>query len=339
MLLNQDAKVVVLGTGGTIAGVAASAVDNIGYASAQLGVDLLARGLARDDLPFIESEQVAQIDSKDMGFEVWRKLALRCRFHLARKDVAGIVITHGTDTMEESAYFLHQVLAGAGTSHRAVVLTGAMRPASSPAPDGPQNLRDAVQLVSSGGRGGVMVAFAGAVHSAVDVRKVHTYRPDAFGSGDRGPLAFMEEGQVRWLHGPQEAASGVPSTVVNPSLVDLLESAVALPRVEVLTSSAGVDGYALQAMLHYGQLTGDHLRGVVVSATGNGTVHEGLLQALLAAQAGSVAVVRASRCSYGRVVPGDRNPLPDAGALTPAKARIALMLALLAGRPPPWEIP
>jgi L-asparaginase len=338
MLSKRDAKVVVLGTGGTIAGLSGSVLDNVGYTSAQVGVDVLARGLVGDGSLCIESEQVAQIDSKDMSFGVWRQLALRCKFHLAREGVAGIVVTHGTDTMEESAYFLHHVLADAGLTRPTVVLTGAMRPASSQAPDGPQNLRDAVQLVLHGGRSGVMVAFAGVVHSALDVRKVHTYRPDAFGSGDAGPLAFLEEDEVRWLRSVQKTSSAKPGALAERSLIALIEEAVQLPRVEMLASGAAADGFALQAMLQYGQLTGDPLRGVVVSATGNGTVHENLLRALLAAQAAGLAVVRATRCAFGRVVPGGNNALSDAGALTPAKARIALMLALLAGKPAPWEM-
>src|SRR4051794_9743617 len=126
-------RVVVLGTGGTIAGKAASIGDNIGYTAGQVGVADLLGGIEPPAGVTLVAEQVAQLDSKDMSFEVWQKLAQRCAHWLARPDVAGIVITHGTDTLEETAFFLHSVLAAT----KPVVLTCAMRPATALAPDGP----------------------------------------------------------------------------------------------------------------------------------------------------------------------------------------------------------
>jgi len=167
----------VLGTGGTIAGTASSASDNIGYTAAQ----------------------VAQVDSKDMRFDIWRTLARRVAHHLAQPQVAGVVITHGTDTLEETAYFLHAVLPAELVNAKPVVLTCAMRPASSLNPDGPQNLKDAVAVALSAGAHGVVVVCAGTVHGALEVQKTHTYRLDAFSSGDAGPLAYVEEGSVRLL--------------------------------------------------------------------------------------------------------------------------------------------
>ena len=175
-------KIVFLGTGGTIAGTARHSTDNLGYTAAQLGVgDLigaipgLSQALAGQTLL---AEQVAQLDSKDMDFEVWQALALRTAHFLAQDDVAGIVITHGTDTLEETAYFLHAVLPRADLLHKPVVLTCAMRPASSAAPDGPQNVLDAVAVVSTPGACGVVVVCAGTVHGAVGLQKVHPYRLD-----------------------------------------------------------------------------------------------------------------------------------------------------------------
>src|SRR6185503_11271327 len=110
-----------------------------------------------------------------------------------RPEVAGIVITHGTDTLEETAYFLHRVL----SPGKAVVLTAAMRPATALAPDGPQNLFDAVQVATEPGARGVVVAFAGRVHDAAQVRKTHSYRVDAFESVDGALVARVEEGAVR----------------------------------------------------------------------------------------------------------------------------------------------
>ena len=132
--------VVVLGTGGTIAGTAASASDNVGYNAAQLGASQLVTAIPAPGSAPTEVEQVAQVDSKDMGFAIWRELVVAVDRHLARSEVCGIVITHGTDTLEETAYFLQRVLAPA----KPVVLVAAMRPATSLQADGPQNLLDAL---------------------------------------------------------------------------------------------------------------------------------------------------------------------------------------------------
>ena len=194
-------KVVVLGTGGTIAGTASSVDDNIGYTAAQVGVDQLLLAIPGLDRVLagrnLVAEQVAQIDSKDMGFEVWRQLRARVAHHLAQPDVVGVVITHGTDTLEETAFFLHSALPAVDLQGKPVVLTCAMRPASALTPDGPQNVMDAVAVACAPGASGVIAVCAGVVHGAVDVQKVHSYRVDAFDSGDSGPLGYIEEGRVR----------------------------------------------------------------------------------------------------------------------------------------------
>src|SRR6185295_170592 len=202
----NDSKVIVLGTGGTIAGTSADAGDNVGYTAAQLGVALLVRAVpALADVP-LEAEQVAQVDSKDMSHAVWRELALRCARQLARDDVAGVVVTHGTDTLEETAWFLQRVLAPA----KPIVLTAAMRPATSLQADGPQNLLDAVSVARTPGARGVVAVLGGQVHGARDVRKVHPYRIDAFSSGDAGPIGCIEEGELRLFRAwPDGEALGV----------------------------------------------------------------------------------------------------------------------------------
>ena len=192
---NNADLIVILGTGGTIAGTAADAADNVGYTAAQLGVAELVGAIPPLATRQLECEQVAQLDSKDMDFATWQRLAQRVAAHLARPEVRGIVITHGTDTLEETAYFLQRVLAPA----KPVVMTAAMRPATSLQADGPQNLLDAVAVASDGVATGVLVTLAGGVHTAAQVRKVHTYRVDAFGSADGAKLGVVEEGVVRWL--------------------------------------------------------------------------------------------------------------------------------------------
>ncbi|MGJ7531709.1 MULTISPECIES: asparaginase [unclassified Variovorax] len=309
-------RVVVLGTGGTIAGRAASSGDNIGYTAGQVGVADLLGGIEAPQGVSLEAEQVAQVDSKDMSFDIWQQLARRCAHWLAQADVAGVVITHGTDTLEETAFFLHSVLAPS----KPVVLTCAMRPATALAPDGPQNVRDAVSVAATEGARGVTVVCAGAIHSGVDIQKVHTYRLDAFASGDAGPVGYVEEGEVRRVREWPEGSASQASKLFEATSVQW-------PRVEIVVSHAGVSGAVIEALLQHG--AAGPVRGLVLAATGNGTLHHALEASALKAQDAGVAVVRATRCANGRILPKAGDQLRDAGALTPAKARIALMLELL----------
>lgn len=310
----MDQQIVVLGTGGTIAGRAADAADTVGYVAGQVGVaDLIAAvpGLRQWRLTV---EQVAQLDSKDMRVEVWQQLVQRCAHWLAQDDVAGVVITHGTDTLEETAFFLQAVLAPT----KPVVLTCAMRPASAPVPDGPQNLLDAMVVASAPGASGVVAVCAGVVHSALDVQKVHTYRLDAFSSGDDGPLGHVEAGQLRMgRNWPLPLVESMQ--LATKKIVDL----TAWPRVEIVTSHAGATGDVVRL------LVADGVQGIVVATTGNGTVHQALETALVAAQNQGVKVLRATRCAQGRVLPTVNDKLPSAAGLSPVKARIALMLSLI----------
>lgn len=304
--------IVILGTGGTIAGTAKTASDGVGYTAAQLSVeDLLAAvpALAGRDL---EAHQVAQLDSKDMDFLTWQRLAAAVQAQLARPEVRGIVITHGTDTLEETAYFLHRVLAPA----KPVVLTAAMRPATALAPDGPQNLFDAVQVAAAPGAAGVVVALAGRVHDATQVRKTHSYRVDAFESADGALVARVEEGAVRQIgRWPGGEALG---------LARISRPAERWPRVEIVMNHVGAGGAVVDALRASG------IDGLVVAGTGNGTLSVTLEAALRAAHVDGVKVWRSTRCDAGPVMdlPG---LLPSAGALSPVKARIELILALLAG--------
>jgi len=320
-------KLVVLGTGGTIAGQAQSACDNIGYTAAQVGIGELLRAvpglqgvLAGHPL---HSEQVAQVDSKDIDFAIWQALAQRVHHHLAKADVAGVVITHGTDTLEETAYFLQAVLPLALINAKPVVLTCAMRPASALAPDGPQNLMDAVATALTAGALGVVVVCAGVVHTALDVQKSHTYRLDAFSSGDAGALAYVEEGKLRLLRNWPVAMDGY----ARPAIEKIANGTV-WPRVEIVMSHAGCGGDLVDALL---RLWPDvrPVRGLVVAGTGNGTLHQTLEAALRRAQAQGIQVVRSTRCANGRVLAAATSEFAHSKGLSPVKARIALMLALM----------
>ncbi|WP_431096237.1 asparaginase [Polaromonas aquatica] len=313
-------NIVILGTGGTIAGTAASTSDNIGYTAAQVGVDQLVAAIPPFAKlgPFV-TEQVAQIDSKDMSFEVWARLAARVNHFLAQPDVQGIVITHGTDTLEETAYFLHAVCRPA----KPVVLACAMRPATALAPDGPQNLLDAVAVARHSGAAGVVAVCAGTIHSALDVQKVHTYKVDAFDSGDAGPVGYVEEGSLRLVRNWPVAHAESAQIAIKMIATGVIPAQ--WPRVEIVMNHAGASGAVVQALQAQG------VRGLVVAATGNGTLHRDLEAALLQAQAAGVRVLRATRCLNGRVLPTPGDVLPDSRGLSPVKARIELVLQLLAG--------
>jgi L-asparaginase len=305
----MQSKIVILGTGGTIAGTAASATDTVGYTSAQLGVAQLVAAIPQLAQVDVECEQVAQLDSKDMDFATWQRLAQRAAFHLARAEVAGVVVTHGTDTLEETAYFLHRVLAPV----KPLVLTAAMRPATSLQADGPQNLLDAVTVARDRASQGVLVAVAGRVWAGAELRKVHSHRVDAFAAGDAGPLAVIEEGRPRWWRGvPEGPAVG---------LLRIERDVARWPRVEIVLNHVGASGSSVDALVAQG------VQGLVAAGTGNGTLHRDLEAALLRAQAQGVRVLRASRCAAGPVL-GD-GTLPSAGALSAVQARIELLLQLL----------
>lgn len=311
---NPVSVVVVLGTGGTIAGAADDASDNVGYRAGSLGVERLVQALpALAHVP-LECEQVAQLDSKDMRLEVWATLARRCEAQLARPEVAGVVVTHGTDTLEETAWLLQRVLA----PRKPVVLAAAMRPATSAQADGPQNLLDAIAVARVPGARGVVAVLAGQVHGAREVRKRHPYRADAFDSGDAGRLGVVEEG-VPTMFRDWPAGDALGSALLPAREADW-------PWVEIVSSHAGADGRAVRALVEAG------VRGLVVACTGNGTLHEALEPALAEAATRGVVVRRATRCGDGRIVDGGASVWPSAADLTPVKARVDLLLELLRPR-------
>ncbi|MBY0467772.1 MAG: asparaginase [Burkholderiaceae bacterium] len=318
---NKASLIVVLGTGGTIAGTAPSSADDSAYTAAQLGIAQLLGTVPELAAVPLESEQVAQVDSKDMSHAIWQALAQRVAHHTARAEVAGVVITHGTDTLEETAYFLQRVLAPA----KPVVLTGAMRPATAAHADGPGNLRDAVRVVrasSLAGRAGVFAVMAGQVHGARQVRKSHPTRLDAFDSGEAGPLGVVQGEGVSWRPGPVDP---MPEEAPWPAALGC--DVAQWPRVEIVVSHAGAGGAVVRA------LVADGVQGLVVAATGNGTVHQALEAELRVAQAQGVAVRRSVRRGDGRVSGLSAQGLPGAGDLSPVKARIELMLALMPPTP------
>ncbi len=307
---NDASKIVILGTGGTLAGAASDPNDNLGYRAAQIGVrDIVAAipALAQFEL---QTEQVAQIDSKDMSFEVWQELVTSVAYHVDRSDVAGVVITHGTDTLEETAYLLQRVLA----PDKPVVLTAAMRPATSAQSDGAQNLLDAVRVACHPGAQGVVAVVSGRILGAFDVRKVHTYRLDAFDSGDAGDIGVVQEGApTLWRPWPQGEPLGT----------EILESDRP-PRVAIVMNHGDADGSIVDALRAHG------IDGIVVAGTGNGSLSQRLEAALRRARdEGGVQVLRATRVASGAVLPTANDVFESVGALTPGQARVELLLRLL----------
>ena len=305
----------VIGTGGTIAGTTARPQDQLGYQAGALSAQALVAqlpALAGHDL---EVESLAQLDSCDMDHATWLRLALAVKRQLARRSVVGVVITHGTDTLEETACFLHHTV----HANKPVVLTAAMRPATAPSPDGPQNLLDAVMLAQHPGARGVLAVLGGQVHAGDALRKVHGWRVDAFSSGDSGLLGLVQDGRLRLLQAWPTA---------RPAHAAVLKTDPAQwPAVDIITSHAGARGAVVDALVAAGA------RGLILAGTGNGSVHADLLAAARRAMAGGVVVRRASRCTAGGVVVatsgGKPGALPAAGDATPAQARVKLLLELV----------
>ena len=322
-------KILILGTGGTIAGIAGSPLQNVSYQAAQLDVaELLRKVTVPATLHshlVIESEQVFQIDSKDMQFQHWVFLAERVMHYLQHDDVVSVVITHGTDTLEETAFFLSRILPAELIAAKPVVLTCAMRPASSLLSDGPQNLQDAITVAVSQGARGVLVVCASTVHCAEWVQKSHSYRINSFDSGDAGPLGFVEEGALRLNYPwPETDSTTLP---FNMNALHL----VPWPRVEIVMNYVGADGVMVQMLC----APSSDVKGLIVAGTGNATVSQSLEAALIACQANGIRVLLSSRCAFGRV-------LVDASATStialsryssPVKARIDLILSLLCSAP------
>ena len=319
-------RIAVLATGGTIAGAAPDAANTSGYQAGVVGVgQLLAAVPSLTSVANVQAEQVASVDSKDMALALWITLAQRVDTLLASDEIDGIVITHGTDTLEETAWLLHLTV----KSDKPVVLTAAMRPSSALSADGPLNLLNAVTVAADAQASGqgVLVAFNNRIHSARDVVKTSTYAVDAFQSPEIGALGWVQDGRVEFQRSVVR-----PHTRATPFAIDSVASA--WPAVDVVASYAGVSRVAVDALVAAG------VKGIVVAGTGNGSIHVTLQTALADAAAKGVAIVRSSRVGSGHVMRNgaasdDALGFVTAGALNPYKARVLLMLALAAGHTTP----
>lgn len=308
----------ILATGGTIAGKAASEEATTGYEAGAIGIaDLLAAVPEIRRYVDVEGEQIAAIDSKDMTSGIWLRLAARCKELLAREDVDGVVITHGTDTMEETAYFLHLTVHSA----KPIVLTGAMRPATALSADGPMNLLQAVRVAAADeavGQG-VLIVLDGTIESARDAVKMHTTALGTFQSPEVGALGSVHDGEPAFYRSPLRRHT----TRSAFSIEDVTE----LPRVAVLYAHADDDGFLVEAAVQAG------CRGIVYAGMGNGSIPARAEAALARAVAEGVVVVRSTRSAAGRVTRAEAsyeaNGFIASDTLNPAKARVLLQLTLL----------
>ena len=271
-------RVRILATGGTIAGFGPSEADPA-YKPGDLAIDALIRAVPRlGALARVSGEQVAQIGSQDMSDALWLRLAARVNALLAADEADAVVVTHGTDTMEETAYFLHLVV----KSDRPVVLTGAMRPPTSLSADGPLNLYNAVAVAAdpdSVGRGTIVV-LNDDIHSGRDVTKSNTTDVQAFVSHGPGLLGTASYGRIRYFRRP----SRLHTTASEFSVADLS----ALPRVDVLYAHANMPVDLIEASVSLGA------QGLVVAGMGNGNPTATAAAALVVSVTRPVILARVS---------------------------------------------
>jgi len=312
-------KIKVLATGGTIAGAQATQAD-AGYKSGTFSVDDLIKAVPQlKNVAELSGEQVANIGSQTMNHEVWLKLAARCNELLKQSDVDGIVVTHGTDTMEETGYFLSLVV----KSDKPVVLVGSMRPATAISADGPINLYNGVALAGNPeARGrGTLVVINDTIHYARETQKMHSTRMDTFQSPNRGIAGMMNTGKAFFY-----SAHTARHTTKSEFSLDRLTVAN-LPRVEVVYSYANLGGELIDALVAQG------VKGIVLAGVGDGNSTDAAIAALEKAAKKGVAVVRCSRTGAGVVdrnveINDDKLGFIAGMELNAQKARILLMLGL-----------
>ena len=310
--------IVVLGTGGTIAGVEAGD-GSLGYDAGAIGIDALLEGVpGLAKLARLSGKSIATIGSQDMDDALWLELAGEVDRQLSSDGVDGIVITHGTDTLEETAYFLNLVV----HHDKPVVLTGAMRPATALSADGPLNLYNSVALAASEkARGhGVLVLANDLIHAAREVTKTNTLFVQAFESPNRGPIGAMQYGRFQLFRSPHRAHT-LRSTLSTEGLTEL-------PRVDVVYAHANMRPDLIDAAVSFGA------RGIVLAGVGNGNAAHAALDALVRARERGVVIVRSTRTSSGAVlrnfeIDDDALGFAVSDGLNPAKACVLLKLALI----------
>lgn len=311
-------NIMILATGGTIAGTGSTSTMTVGYTAAKVAVDQLIAAVPElKKAANVRGEQVFQVASQNMNNDYWLRLARRINTLLARQDVDGIVITHGTDTMEETAYFLNLVV----KSRKPVVLVGSMRPSTALSADGPMNLYNAVILAGSpeaAGKG-VLVAMNDQIEGARDVTKTNTSILDAFKSPELGSLGYMQDNKPHFYR--QSTRRHTADTEFDIMHID------SLPQVDIAYGYANVNRIAIDAFLAAGD------RGLVYAGVGDGSLADEVKASLAEARRKGAVIVRSSRVGQGIVARNgeandDELDFIVSDTLNPQKARILLMLAL-----------
>ncbi len=319
----------LIATGGTIA----MKIDPVKKAPvpAISGEDLVATVPEISKLARIEVQNLSNVPSDYMDPERWSQLSRAAQETLARPEVAGVIVSHGTDTLEETAWFLDLTVG----SEKPIILIGAQRNASEPDFDGPRNLLNAARIcVSPDAKGkGAMIALNNQINAAREATKTHTSDVETFKSGDFGFLGTADNDRVIFYRAPLRRQH----LALRP-----IKEGETLPRVEIVAMYGGADGGLLRAAVAAGA------KGIVVQALGWGNVNVPMYEAIAETIKKGIPVVITSRVPNGRVLPvygfkGGGKTLQEAGALfgdnlSPQKARILLLLALQAGIQKPTEI-
>ncbi|HEX7865311.1 MAG TPA: asparaginase [Variovorax sp.] len=310
-------NVVILATGGTIAGAGASAVNSATYAAAKVGVEKLIAGLPElSKVANVRGEQVFQVASESLTNDNLLTLAKRVSALSKQSDVDGIVITHGTDTLEETAYFLTLTV----HTNKPIIVVGSMRPGTALSADGALNLYNAVNVAGSKdamGKG-VLVTMNDNIDTGRDVSKNVNIKTNAF-SSQWGPLGMIVEGRNYWFRAP------VKRHTMNSEFD--IDSITALPPVEIAMGYEGVSSVAIDAIAKSGA------KALIHGGTGNGSVADRIVPSLQKARADGVIVIRSARVPDGFVIrnaeqPDDKYDWVVAHDLRPQKARILAMVAL-----------
>lgn len=307
-------NVLVLATGGTIAGKGALGRAT-NYRPGQLGVDaLVSMAEGAHDIANVEALQICNVNSDDITADDWLRLARTINERASDPGVDGFVITHGTDTLDETAYFLNLVV----KTDKPVVLTGAMRPATATSPDGPMNLLQSIALAGNpAARGrGVMVVFSDGIFGGRDVRKVSTFQTDAFSASDFGCMGYMLEGKPHFYNSSSKA-----HTLATEFDVGELDE---LPSVAVAYFSVDADPRVLDFFVESGA------QGIVVAGAGAGCYSKAWNARIAALAGAGVPVVRSSRIGAGMITHDDsyEGDLVKGNDLAPQKAAVLLRLAL-----------
>jgi len=311
-------NIVVIGTGGTIAGAGKVSTDTSTYQTASIAVDaIVAQVPALASVANVTSEQVFQVGSKSMNEELMIKLAKHVSEVLKRGDVDGVVVTHGTDTLEETAYLLNLTV----HSDKPIVFAASMRPATAISADGPLNLLDAVIVASSKeAKGkGVLVSLNDEIHTARDVAKTNSFKTDTFKS-PYGPLGYVVEGKAIFYRNIIR-----PSTTTSEFDIEQIDK---LPRVDIAYQYTNSDTVAYDALIKAGA------KAIVISGTGNGNVSDALLPQLTEIMKKGTVLVRTSRTGSGSLYRGasysgdTKYGFIAADDQSPVKARLLTALAL-----------